>query len=91
MICTYMSILCTCATPAPISPAPNTAIVFVSCEGLPKRFFLHCVCPKKRLLRAFDSLDMPRSPNPIDSASYPATSPCSSPIRIHWRGRKERW
>ena len=41
-------------------------------------------CPKKRDFRAFDSLVMPSSANPLDSASYPCTGLCSSPARTTW-------
>ncbi len=37
--------------------------------------------PKKRDLRALDSLVIPSSANPSASASYPATSPSSNPLR----------
>ena len=44
----------TCTIPAPISPAPNTATLPYSLVGFPKRFFLHSVCPKKRLFSALE-------------------------------------
>lgn len=66
-----MPALCalTSAMPAPMSPAPRTATVSAWREGLPKRFFLSAVIPKKMERRAADSGVITSLPNSSASLS----------------------
>ena len=52
----------TVAIPAPISPAPNTAMFWGIRSGFPKWFFSHACFPKKMLWRARLSSVIARSP-----------------------------
>mmetsp|Transcript_35626 Transcript_35626/g.89541 ORF Transcript_35626/g.89541 Transcript_35626/m.89541 type:complete len:208 (-) Transcript_35626:153-776(-) len=71
----------TCAIPAPISPAPRTAMLRAGFSGLPNLFVLSAVEAKKMLMRAAAWGVWESLPNSSASTLRPSFIPFSSPVR----------